>query len=416
MPSTAPLQPNYRAMRRSSLLQSLCLLSSCLILKCYGFQQLQPLQYSSVSLQQRRSDCNPRVSFNRHHLIWPARIDNEKVSRLFSAISESSNVKHSKLKRLLRSLRMFKFQQLWRFFASMALVVSFFLGQPAIASSSTAAAPPVSNSHITEKVYSIRPGMNQEQAQKLSTGDVDAEELQEQLATRSSLTTTTTESDSKVSSAKQKASSLFGRKGKQAKKKNSLYAGMDDDDLDEEDDEDFMDESDILPPSSQAASQSKGASPYKNTRTQFAGIDNTPNEQAQRVLTAKIATALFIPTFGFLWTREFFRRRREEKYVKKGLEIMEAQRAEYFNVTSTANDADLEDELKGLKNETKTDDDDDDDDEDEPPPPPRGGRPKRPSPRGPSGGEGGRGGAPDAGYNKASSADIDKLKNLFNKS
>ena len=55
---------------------------------------------------------------------------------------------------------------------------------------------------------------------------------------------------------------------------------------------------------------------------------------------------------------------------------MEAQKAEFFNVTATKNDEDITDELKGLKkNSTGTkndedddnDDDDDDDDDDLPP-------------------------------------------------
>jgi hypothetical protein len=120
--------------------------------------------------------------------------------------------------------------------------------------------------------------------------------------------------------------------------------------------------------------------------------------------------------------REYVRRRREERYVKKGLEILEAQKAEYFNITNTKNDVDVEDELKDLKNKnnTQTEDDDDDDDDDTDVPPTT----TRRSPRKPlgdppknSGGSGNTGsGNSNAGSSKPSAADIEKLNKLLGKS
>jgi hypothetical protein len=198
--------------------------------------------------------------------------------------------------------------------------------------------------------------------------------------------------------------------------------------MDDEQDDDFdddMEEKDSISSTSTApqgaVQHSKASSVGKST--QFAGIGKTPNEHEQKLMTMKIASIFFAPTFGFLLVREFFRRRREEKYVTRGLEIMKVQRAEYFNETKASTDVTADDALKGGKNETKTDDDDDEeDDEDEEEDLPPRGRPKRPLPRdgGPSGSSGGAGsdgkGGSDLGYNKASSSDIDKLKNLYKRS
>ena len=141
----------------------------------------------------------------------------------------------------------------------------------------------------------------------------------------------------------------------------------------------------------------------------------------QRMTQIQVGTLIFGPTFGGTMIREYVRRRREEAYVTKGLEIQKAQYAEYFNVTETTKDSDLEDELKGIKNknETSTDDEEDDsDDDDDEPEPPRGsssrGGPKRPSPPGDGGSSGGS--DSDPGYGKPSDEDLDRLNSMFNKS
>ena len=128
-----------------------------------------------------------------------------------------------------------------------------------------------------------------------------------------------------------------------------------------------------------------------------------------------------------MFTREFFRRRREERYVVKGLEILEEQKKEYFGVEdSNTTDSEIADELKGLQNEgdedeeesddesDESEDDDDDDQQDDDPRPRGSGK----SPRKPPGGGDGDGdsGGNDRGYGKADDEDIDRLSNLFNKS
>ena len=238
--------------------------------------------------------------------------------------------------------------------------------------------------------HSLRPGMSKNQADRLDEGELDVSELE-------SASIFQQPTESAAAESKQKQSS-FG------------YG-------EEEDDDDFFLEED----ESGAASQADQATAEKlqaRTTKEFAAYQQGKSKS----LTIKVGLCFFVPTYGFMIVREYVRRRREETYVQKGLEILEAQKAEYFNVTAKSDDSDVEDELKGLKNnststddddtdEDKDDDDDDSEDDDEPPKPSRrSGKPKRPS------GDGGGDEGGDPGYGKPSDEDLDRLNKMFGKS
>ena len=154
------------------------------------------------------------------------------------------------------------------------------------------------------------------------------------------------------------------KKSEAKKLQKSLY--YDDDDEDDRTDELFGD-------TDTAGMARSGATPsYSASSSAYSALSKGPSTGMY------IKSAVGILTIPAVWltTREFLRRRREEDYVKKSMAIMEAQKAEFFNVTATKNDEDITDELKGLKkNSTGTkndedddnDDDDDDDDDDLPP-------------------------------------------------
>ena len=46
----------------------------------------------------------------------------------------------------------------------------------------------------------------------------------------------------------------------------------------------------------------------------------------------KISLACFVPTFGLFGVRDFVRNRKEEQNLKKAIENVDAQRAEYFGI------------------------------------------------------------------------------------
>ena len=147
------------------------------------------------------------------------------------------------------------------------------------------------------------------------------------------------------------------------------------------------------------------------------------SETQNKMLTLKVSVGLFIPTWGAMGVREFVRRRKEEQYVKKGLEILEAQKAEYFNITETTPDSDIEDELKDLKDsdddeneDADQDDDDDDDDDDDEEEDDDDEPPTRRSPKRPSGGPTSGGGGDDGDGGRPSEDDLKRLGDIFNKS
>ena len=190
---------------------------------------------------------------------------------------------------------------------------------------------------------SLRPGMNRDQAELVEKGELDAK----------TLPTSTSSSPSK-SSSKSSALSTTTRQSKKARATKLDFVDASEDD----DDEDFL-QDDVV---GSVGSQSDQAAA---TELQATMTSNFASYRAidKKTTTVKVALTLFVPTFGGMFLREFLRRGREEEYVKKGLEILEAQKAEYFNVTGVADDSDVEDELKGLKKKGDDDDDDDDDDD-----------------------------------------------------
>jgi len=148
-------------------------------------------------------------------------------------------------------------------------------------------------------------------------------------------------------------------------KQDSLYGDVADED-DFEDDEFQLEATDAIDSTGSLTAggqigRTKAKAMQSSKKTQFAAYQTEKNP----VLYTKVGVGLFIPTFGAMFIREMVRQRKEEAYVKKGLEILEAQKAEYFNVTSTSEDSDLEDELKDLKSKDEEKDDDDDKNRDE---------------------------------------------------
>jgi hypothetical protein len=191
-----------------------------------------------------------------------------------------------------------------------------------------------------DKKFSLRPGVTQEQATQMVEGTVPDDYVPDGKSVFDE--TAAAVQDRKEAQARTKQS------------KNSFDYGDDDenDGAVNEDDaflSEYSDKDQVnLAPSSRKSSILKSQQAISDrltssTRDQFTGIDTAKTKT--RSMTVKVSVALFIPTWGAMGAREFFRRRREEVYVKTGLEIMKVQKAEYFNAT-------------------KTDDDDDDDEDD----------------------------------------------------
>jgi hypothetical protein len=283
---------------------------------------------------------------------------------------------------------------------------------------------------------SIRPGMSSRQVQQLEvTGELPplAPSTTSDDATEGATADAATEPSSSSSSASLKKQSKANAVKKS--KKDSVYGEY----YDEDDDLELLDEDAAIgtlgATSLSAASASGGAGSQRDKVAAARLAASTKSTFAARhrgkstALTAKVSAALFVPTFGGMFIREFLRRGREEEYVRKGLEILEAQKAEYFNVTATSSDSDVQDALKGLKNKNQTkagsddDDDDDDDDEDDKPQPKMRRSPRTPPPKGDGGGgagsgpQSGAGGkSDDPGYGRPSDEDIDKLNRLLGRS
>jgi len=268
------------------------------------------------------------------------------------------------------------------------------------------------------QIYSLRPGVSREQAEQLSSGFMP-DEVRDQIDSKTAIGATTGFSkEESVAKAKQT---------------DTLYGDCDDyDDDDYAADEEEFGESSYkysVAPSKQRqksfSSDSDVSSEIsKGTKTVFSGISSDSKTTKPTSLYAKISLGLFVPTFGLFGVRDFVRNRKEEENVQKALEIVEAQRAEYFgidkngkNITATEDDGDIEDELKDLKDGEGDDDDDDDDDDDEPP---RRRRSLPKPPKGPQGdGSGGAGGGfDDSGddENGPSDEDIQRLGDIFDKS
>ena len=315
--------------------------------------------------------------------------DRRAGSHLLGVISSNDDSNDTGRGRRLRRWR----KQLDRFGKSMLLASTI------LASASRQAEAKYAHEIGEERIYSIRPGMSDEQASKLVEGELpdDMPKAGSALDTTGSLL----ESDQK--------------------KTSKISSSIDYGDEDGEED-DFMDfekvGSSTTDRKSFQAQQLVADRLQSAGRSQFSGID--PSKTKTRGLYVKVSVALFIPTWGAMGVREFVRRRKEEAYVQKGLKILAAQRAEYFNITETTADSDIEDELKDLKDDSEdddeddSDDDEDDDDDDDEPDVPR--LPSRKGPKKPSGGGGTSGSDDDLGYGKPSDDDLKRLGDLFNKS
>jgi hypothetical protein len=308
-----------------------------------------------------------------------------------------------------------RFRSLRKTAATLLFAASIAVHRPGVAS----AAPSRTATATPEKTISIRPGMSQSQVEAVQQGDLSVlEELQPSEPSSSAAAT--------LSPLAQQPSTPFA-------KTTPSVTSMDYDD-EYDDDEDYFSDSSSKAPAAASTTTTTARVADKvaaerlqsSTKQTFAAY----HKGKSRGLTIKIGLGFFVPTYGFMIVREYVRRRREEIYVQKGLEILEAQKAEYFNVTGTkTDDSDVQDALKNLKNNTKDDDeeddDDDDDDDDEPEPtarrPPR--KPLGDPPKGGGGDDGGggtkSGGGPSGGSGNddtPSAADIDKLNKLLGKS
>jgi len=275
------------------------------------------------------------------------------------------------------------------------------------------------------QIYSLRPGVSVEQAEQLSSG-IMPDEVRDQIDAKTAIGATTAISKEETVA--------------NARKKDTLYGDLDDYDDDDyaADEEEFGDSSysNMQSPSKQRQkSFGGGESDFsteisKGTKTVFSGISSDTSKTKPVSLYAKVSIACFIPTFGLFGVRDYVRNRKEERNVQKAIEIIDAQRAEYFgvdkdgnNITATEADSDIEDELKELKeneeddNDDDDDDNDDDDDDDEPP---RRRRSLPKPPKGPQGdGSGGAGGGLDdfdGDDDGPSDEDIQRLGDIFNKS
>lgn len=239
--------------------------------------------------------------------------------------------------------------------------------------------------------YSLRPGMSATDMDDVVAGKADI---------KAHDPTSTAATSPAPAPKKSLSKSIYG----------DDFEDEDDFDLDDDEDEAFGSRSKSATQADLARSKSMQAS----QSSQFA----TYRKEKTSMMYVKVCAGVFLPTFGTMFMREHFRQRKEEAYVQKGLEILEAQKAEYFNVTSTSENSDLEDELKDLKNNStdtdEDDDDSDDEDDDDDENVGRGRRPKRPRGGG-DGDEGGSGGVSGEGEG-VSDEDRDRLKNLFDKS
>lgn len=360
-------------MRIHGFLSQLIIIIGLLCEPCQAFQQPKPLTYSRVSFS-RMIGRSPTVKPLELH---------ERTSPLFTMSATSANSSSSSGMTIWRRIfaRFLSIKSLRRLIAPLVLAVSLFFSSPVTVHASTIT-PSTASQGETIEIMSIRPGMSKEQADLVIQGKMDVETL-------------------KQIERQSETKPLKKRKQSQSKpvQKRSLYG-----DIEDEDDQDLLMEELDAQSVASFPSSSKSVSSFSGTIVL--------SDEQRRVLTRKIYCAVFIPTLGFLMGREYIRRRLEARYIKRGLAIQEAQRAEYLNVTSTSQ--------SNQKDETSDDDDSDDEDDDDDPPPPPGGRPDRP-PRGdgPSGSSGGGRRGPtgsSSGYGRANDADIDRLKDLFKKS
>jgi hypothetical protein len=208
-----------------------------------------------------------------------------------------------------------------------------------LASAFSATAPKAAHAKFShelqeERTLSLRPGVSMGQANTLNEGEIP-DDLPE---STSALSQNQKQEEQETAAAKKSSSAS-----------NKAFDYGDDDEDDDFDD--FLDEQDNAPtrkaPGARTSVSKKDvakASDFQaSTKSQFSGMGPKSQSQA-KLLTLKVSVGLFIPTWGAMGVREFVRRRKEEAYVQKGLEILEVQKAEYFNITDTKSDSDNDDD------------------------------------------------------------------------
>mmetsp|Transcript_13837 Transcript_13837/g.19357 ORF Transcript_13837/g.19357 Transcript_13837/m.19357 type:complete len:423 (-) Transcript_13837:2232-3500(-) len=196
---------------------------------------------------------------------------------------------------------------------------------------------------------SLRPGVSSSQASVIDEGETNLEVIGE-----FQHTTSAADNDSDARTTESFGLSNSGKSSPKKETKKSKKSENDFDYGDEEDDTDFAEGFEFA----DTKRESVDASDNKEFAVKKKQIKN---------LNTKVGIAVGVPFFGWAAVRETIRWTREQRTVEKGIKIIEAQRAEYFNVTDSGNstDTEIEDELKDLKGEDDDDDDDDGNDDDD---------------------------------------------------
>jgi hypothetical protein len=256
---------------------------------------------------------------------------------------------------------------------------------------------------------SLKPGISTEEAEKLAAGIVENDDDGDVVLGQASAED---ESDLVAGGATKKI-----KMPKKSKQKSQYDYG--EDEYEEEDDAlDFEFEGDIK---ESDLHQNKMPTLTPGTTGGFA-MSSQSKPTTKMYVTC--AFSILVVPVTWLQTREFLRGRREQQYVEKGLKILQAQKAEYFNVTSETKDSDIEDELKDLKNKDDDDDDEDDDDdddsdeddEDDDEDDDRPSRPKKPRGGGPDDDDDDDDDGGDDDSGPPSDEDVDRLNKMFGKS
>lgn len=298
------------------------------------YSSYKPGWSPSASLA-RVSSLGGQSNILESHLLCVKPVDQEGDETATKKMSQDISI--SKTQRLVR----------WRKRLSSLMASSILTGSLLLGRVSVAGASPKDDLRANDIIlHSLKPGVSVDEAEKAIRGEALDEADEEVLV--GNLGDDLVENGASMEKRTQKASK---------KKKIGYDYGGDDGDYDEEEEElvEFEGEN----KRSDLPTKDKLANP-----TSFAVPSASKPVSLTKMYVTSAVSVLILPV-TWLQTREILRSRRERNYVKKGLAIMQAQKAEYFNVTSTVDDSDIEDELKGMKNETNPEDDDDDDDDDD---------------------------------------------------
>ena len=299
-----------------------------------------------------------------------------------------------------------------RWVASMALAGTIMFGRTN--ANSNIAHAKFSHELSDDRTYSLRPGVNKEQAQLMMDGEMPEDAPQGKSILDKQGSPSTSSSASSADAAKKKEA--------QKKKSSTFDYGDEDEESDVlflEDEESEYGQAVIAAGAPLKQSENNAAQALKaRTKSEFTGIDTSKTKT--KMMYVKVSIGFFVPTYGSLVVREWYRRRKEEVYVKKGLEVLEAQKKEFFgddeekdeeDGDGEGDDDDSDDDDDDDDDDEEDDDEDDDDEEDEPPK-----KPRKPRPPLPDLGGGGSSGGGDSGNGRASDDDVKRLGDLFNKS